>query len=313
MDCVIGVDLGATQLRAVLADRSGQIHATVRMLTEASQGPAAVIERIVACIAQAGAALPVGAQLCGVGVGSPGPLDPEAGVVLAAPNMPGWDCVPLRAILAKRTGLTVELGNDANAAALGEWLFGGGVGRRHMVYLTISTGIGSGVIVDGRLLLGRQGAGGEAGHMIIDVAGCKSWEELASGTGLAAAAAAAMTATPQTLLHDLATPQTVTAAHVAQAANRGDALAETLMQREAELLGIGFANILHLFSPEIILVGGSVVTANPSLLAGARQVVQQRVIADVYRSVPIEVAALGEQVGLLGAAALVFYQDLARA
>jgi glucokinase len=114
-----------------------------------------------------------------------------------------------------------------------------------------------------------------------------------------------MASHPDSLLHQIATPATVTAAHVSKAATQGDLLAVQLMEREAELLGIGFATVLHCFSPEIILVGGSVVTENPQLLEGARRVARECVIADVYREVPIEVATLGAQVGTLGAVALV--------
>ncbi len=308
MEYVIGVDLGGTQLRAGLADELGRIYTEVRVPTEAQHGPASVIDRIVACIAQVRTALPSDATLCGVGIGSPGPLDPYTGIVFTTPNMPGWDHVPLRDLLIERTGLPVVLGNDANVAALGEWRFGGGQGCRHLVYLTISTGIGGGVISDGRLLLGRMGAAGELGHMILDAANRTVWEDMASGTALAAYAAQAMPGVPESLLHEFATPLTVSAADVARAAARGDALARALMQREAELLGLGLVSTLHLFSPEIILVGGSVVTQNSYLLEGARQVVQERVLADVYRQVPIQVATLGEQVGVLGAVALVLYQ-----
>lgn len=305
MECVIGVDLGGTQLRAILADRTGRVLVEERVLTLADEGPAAVIERIVAVIAKVRAGLPAGGMLLGVGIGSPGPLDPETGIVVKAPNMPGWIDIPLRRMIAERVGLPVELGNDANAAALAEWYFGGGVGRRHLVYITISTGIGSGVIMDGRLLLGRKGVGAELGHMLVDVNTRQSWEELASGTGLGRAAGKAMRERPDSLLHSLAAPDMVTAAHVSRAAAEGDELARALMEREAELLGIGFSTALHCFSPEIILVGGSVVTENPQLLEGARRVARECVIADVYREVPIELATLGGQVGTLGAVALV--------
>jgi glucokinase len=308
MDYVIGVDLGGTQLRAILADPTGTVYTEVRVPTEAHRGPSAVIERIIECIVKVQAALPADGTLLGVGIGTPGPLDPDTGVVFTSPNMPGWHRVPLRDILIERTGLLVELGNDANVAALGEWRFGGGAGHRHFVYITVSTGIGGGVVVDGQLLLGRLGAGAELGHIIINYAERKSWEELASGTGLAAAAALAMQENPTSQLHDLATPATVTAAHVALAASRSDPTAQALMQQEAMLLGIGFVSVLHLFSPERIMVGGSVITSNSYLLEGARQVVQERAIADVYREVPIEVATLGDQVGVLGAVALLLYQ-----
>jgi glucokinase len=308
MDYVIGVDLGGTQLRAILADPVGTVYTEVRVPTEAHRGPSAVIERIIECIVKVQAALPADGTLLGVGIGTPGPLDPDTGVVFTSPNMPGWHRVPLRDILIERTGLLVELGNDANVAALGEWRFGGGAGHRHFVYITVSTGIGGGVVVDGQLLLGRLGAGAELGHIIINYAERKSWEELASGTGVAAAAALAMQENPTSQLHDLATPATVTAAHVALAASRNDPTAQALMQQEAMLLGIGFVSVLHLFSPERIMVGGSVITSNSYLLEGARQVVQERAIADVYREVPIEVATLGDQVGVLGAVALLLYQ-----
>jgi glucokinase len=303
MTYVIGVDLGGTQIRAALLSATGQIVHETNTSTRANEGPQAVIDRVVEQIANVRAALPTDAALAGIGIGSPGPLDPHSGVVFNPPNLPGWENVPLRAIVQQRTGLPVELGNDANAAALGEWLFGGGVGTRNMLYLTISTGIGSGVICDGCLLLGHNGSAGEAGLHIIDWRTGQTWEQLASGTGFARRAAAAMPTDPASALHALATPATITSALVAQAAAAGDRLAQALMDEEADLLGIGLVNVLHLYSPELILLGGSVVTNNPALLVRAQQVVQQRALP-IYRSVPIRLAALGDRVGVLGAAAL---------
>lgn len=306
MEWVIGIDLGGTQLRVALIDRRGQIAAHERQPSQAGQGPEVTLARMAAVVEQLRAGLPAGDSLLGIGVGAPGPLDPQSGMILSAPNLPGWRQVPLRDLLAQQTGLPVVLANDANAAALGEWRFGGGIGLRHLVYVTVSTGIGGGVIVDGQLLLGRQGVGAEVGLMIIDAGSAQFWENLASGTALSLAAAALMRAQPATLLHSFATPERITAEHVAAAAARGDAAAIALMQREAELLGLGFVNLLHLYSPELILVGGSVVIANPALLDHARATVQRFVADDVYRDVPIEVARLGDRSGLLGAAALAF-------
>src|SRR6266545_5988082 len=234
MRYIIGVDLGGTQLRAALADEQGTLYDEVRVRTATDEGIAAVIERIVGCIERVRTALPEGGALAGVGVGSPGPLDPYEGIIFSPPNLHGWDRVPLRAILAERTGLPIELGNDANAAALGEWLFGAGRGRQHMVYITVSTGIGGGVIADGRLLLGYLGSAAEVGNHIIDATTLDYWEDLASGTGLARAAAAAMVDDPGSLLHGLASPETVMAADVARAAEAGDELARRLMEREGE-------------------------------------------------------------------------------
>lgn len=305
MDYVIGVDIGGTQTRAALADRTGSIISQMHSLTKVEQGPEAVIEQVIEYVERLRVLVPSDGTLLGIGIGCPGPLDPYEGIVFTAPNLPGWNNVPVRDVIEQRTGLRVKVANDANAAVLGEWLFGGGRGYRNLVYITVSTGIGSGVIVDGHPLLGRRGAGGELGHMVLDARDSRSWEQLASGTALKMAAAETMTTHAHTLLHELATPQTITAADVAQAALRGDVVAQRLMHREGHLIGLGLVNVLHLFSPEIILVGGSVVTANPSLLKRAQSVVHERVISDVYRSVPIEVAHLGDRVGMLGAVALV--------
>ncbi|MEI7643130.1 MAG: ROK family protein [Chloroflexales bacterium] len=242
--------------------------------------------------------------MLGVGVGAPGPLNPETGIVYAPPYMPGWYNIPLRAALAEPTGLPVMIANDANVAALAEWRFGAGIGTRHMVYVTVSTGIGGGVIVDGRLLLGRLGVAAELGSIILDADRGLTWEELASGTALGLAAASAMPKHPASLLHALANPTRVTSAHVARAATDGDPLACALMDREAQLLGMGFASILHIFSPELLLVGGSVALENPGLLAQARAIAYRRVIVDLYRAVPIIPPSLGERAGVLGAAAL---------
>ena len=304
MDYVIAVDLGGTQIRAALVSASGTILAHERTETLVDAGPYAVIGRILALMAQVHGFLPADGQLLGAGVGAPGPLDPATGIIYSPPNLPGWEVLPLRDLLAQHVDFPVALGNDANLAALAEWRFGGGQGTRHLVYVTISTGIGGGVIEDGRLLLGRMGAAAELGFLILDADHGTIWEDLASGTALARAAAKALPDHPLSLLHQLATPATLTAAHIAEAAALGDALAGALMAREAHILGMGFASILHIFSPEIILVGGGVVLHNPDLLARAREVAYAHVKVPLYREVPIELARLGERAGVLGAAAL---------
>ncbi|MEI7771736.1 MAG: ROK family protein, partial [Chloroflexales bacterium] len=239
MKHVIGVDLGGTQLRAALVAADGTILAHERARTCIEQGPAAVIARIVDLIGRVRAALPADSDLLGVGIGAPGPLNPETGIVYAPPYMPGWHTIQLRDAVAEPTGLRVVIDNDANVAALGEWRFGAGINTRHMVYLTVSTGIGGGVIIDGRLLLGRMGAAAELGSIILDADRGLTWEELASGTALGLAAASAMPKHPASLLHALANPTRVTSAHVARAATDGDPLACALMDREAQLLGMG--------------------------------------------------------------------------
>jgi glucokinase len=304
MEHMIGVDLGGTRLRAALVERHGAVVAHEQVLTHAEEGPPAVVERIAALIERMRAAMPTHATLVGVGVGSPGPLDPYRGLVLAPPNLPGWDNVPLRDLLWARIGLPVELANDANAAVLGEWYYGGGYGYRNLVYLTISTGIGGGVICDGRLLLGRMGSATEVGYIVIDSTDGKTWEELASGTAIIQAARAAMEAHPESLLHRIATPATVNAGHVFQAARQGDPAARSITEREVRLLGLGLVSMLHLFSPEIVIVGGGVIIGNEELLKQATAVAHRHAVADLYREVPIIAARLGDRAGVMGAAAL---------
>lgn len=303
MRYIIGIDLGGTQLRTGLATPDGAILHEIRVPTRANDGPEAVVEQIVDGVQQVRAKVPEHGTIAGIGIGSPGPLDPFQGIVFTQPNMVGWTDVPLRDMLKTRTGLPVELGNDANAAVLGEWLYGGGKGTRNLVYVTISTGIGGGVIVDGHLLLGDKGAAAEVGHQIIDWRTRESWEDLAAGPGLARAAAKAMSSEHDSLLHTMATPETVTAREVAAAALSGDTLARRLLDREGDLIGIGLVNLLYTYSPELILLGGGVVVHNPYLIERAVRVIHESAFA-AYQDVPVRLAELGDRAGLLGAVAL---------
>jgi len=309
MSYVIGVDLGGTQLRAVRIDLQGQIQAFERTDTAAAGGPndvIAQIEQLVNVVAYGISR----SEIIGIGVGTPGPIDPFKGIVLEAPNLIGWFNVPLKTILTERTGVPVLVGNDANAAALGEWRFGCGRGCQDFLYVTISTGIGGGVIADGKLLLGRKGIAGEVGHMTIQtdgpLCGCGNfgcWEAMASGTALARFATAALERGQHSLIGALAGSNPIEGRHIAAAAVQGDQLAQALMQREGELIGVGLVNLLHLFSPERIALGGGVTKSMALLEPHMRQVIAERAM-EPYREVPIELAQLGEQVGVLGAAAL---------
>ena len=164
---ILAVDLGGTQIRAALCDLQGQILRRIAYPTQAASGLDAVIKRLEDTIAEAIGSTPLD-QIIGIGIGAPGPLNPITGILLEAPNLPGWYNVPLRNIISARFGLPTFLGNDANLAGLAENTFGAGHGQSHMIYLTVSTGIGGGIIVDGRMLLGARGLGAEVGHTIVD-------------------------------------------------------------------------------------------------------------------------------------------------
>ena len=310
MRTILAVDIGGTRLRAIRCDQKGNILAHSETETAATEGPGAVIQQIERLIADVRGDLPDEAIL-GLGVGTPGPVDGRTGLIYEAPNLQGWINVPLKALLIERTGLDVEVANDANAAALGEWLFGSGRGIQHFVYVTVSTGIGGGVIVDGRLLLGRKGIASEVGHMVVEASGPRCvcgnygcWEVLASGTALAQGALEALAAGEPTSLRELSDPARVTGEDVARAATNGDRLALRLMEREGEMLGIGVVNLLQLFSPDRIALGGGVMKSASLIFPFMHRTIQARALTP-YRDVSVELATLGEHTGVLGAAALI--------
>lgn len=313
---VLAVDLGGTQMRAALCDRQGQILRRIAHPTQAAEGPDAVIKRLIAAITEAVDSTPID-QIGGIGIGSPGPLNPVSGIILQAPNLPGWFNVPLRNIISARFGLPAYLGNDANLAGLAEYTFGAGRGRRDMIYLTISTGVGSGIMVDGEMVLGATGLGAEAGHIIVNPDGplCTCGhhgclEAYASGTAIARAVAARIEAGKKTRITKMVGGELtkIDARIVSEAARLGDKLAIQAFRRAGRHLGIGIANLLRLFNPTMIVLGGSVTKAGPLLFDPMWAAIKEYVPAIYWEGLAIVQAALGDDVGLLGAAALVLNQ-----
>lgn len=306
----LAIDLGGTELRAAIVTERGEVAGFAATPTDARGGPEAVIAQMIGLVEKVRSAVPE-ARPRGLGVGAPGPLDPEAGIVVDAPTLSGWKNVPLVALLAERLGLAVKLENDANAAALGEWRFGAGQGTRSMVFVTVSTGIGGGVIVDGRLLHGRRGLAGEIGHMAISdrparcacgSTGC--FEALASGTALAREAAERVRSGTAPALAALAGAAPVTSRHVGEAARAGDADALALLDGEARWLGVGLTNLLHVYSPERLILGGGVGSLLPLMQGTIARTIQERAMPP-FRDVPVVAATLGSHAGLVGAASLV--------
>ncbi|MBN1485712.1 MAG: ROK family protein [Chloroflexia bacterium] len=308
---VVAVDLGGTQIRGALSDLQGHFLKRMACATEAEQGREAVLDRLVDLIQQVRA--PAGTRPClGVGIGSPGPVDPKSGTILSPPNLPGWHHVPLRGILEERLGMPVRMANDGNVAVLGEWAFGAGQNCQNLLYVTISTGVGGGIISDGRLILGRQGLAGEVGHMTLKPDGPRCncgnygcWEALSSGTAIAREGAAAVREGRSEILAELCQgqPEQLAAKHVGQAAEQGEQVAAAIIRQAAVYAGIGVANLLHLFSPELVLIGGGVSNMGEMFLGPLRQTAQERLMP-AYQDVPIRRAALGADVGLQGAVAL---------
>ena len=343
---VVGVDLGGTQLRVAVL-RGAQLLSRVGLLTGEDTTPEQIIPRIYSGIEQAldeaGIQLD---QVAGIGVGAPGPLNNRTGIVFAPPNLRGWDRVPLRDIFLEHFNIPIFVENDANAAGLGEYMFGAGRGCQDMVYMTISTGIGGGVIADGKIMEGVSGTAAELGHMTIDWHGerCNCGnigclEYIASGTAIARKANAAIAAGQGAELLDFARslqehlknpgqsglsghdsighehddiagaegPLYVNARTVAQAAKAGVSLAQAIIARAGEAIGVGLVNIIHIFNPEKIILGGGVTQIGPLLMDPALQIVQERAMKVPRDAVQIVFAELGPNVGLVGAGALIYY------
>jgi glucokinase len=305
----IAVDIGGTQLRAAsyLPDSTQPVKIKRIHTQDPRSSP---LERLQMLISEV---WPEEDRVAGIAVAAPGPTDPYRGVVLEAPNIPGWDGLPLKTHLENHFKVPVAIGNDANLAALGEWKFGAGRGHHHLIYLTISTGIGGGVITDDRLLLGGHGLAAELGHVTVmpdgPMCGCGvkgHLESFASGTAIARFTEAEIA---RGVPSSLPAGQTLTARLVAEAARSGDLLATSVIMRAGTFLGIAIANYLHIFNPTLVILGGGVTLSGNLLLDPLRTSLQNHVMNPGYLDdLKIELAVLGDNVGLMGALALAHTQ-----
>ena len=306
---IIGVDLGGTQMRVARFDAQLAIQERLVEPTLAHEGRERVLERLLALIAQVIPAAQERGDSCGIGLSVPGPINPHEGTVVKPPNLPGWHNVPIRKIIQERFRCTTYLGNDANVAALAETMRGAARGYRFVLYLTVSTGIGSGVIDDGHLLVGAQGLGAEAGHMLMIVDGeVRDLEQVASGTAIARQARDRLKMGAPSRIRDLVEGDLsrVTAKVVGEAAAEGDGLARDLIERAGFMVGLGIASLMHIFNPQIVVVGGGVTKTGELLFGPMREAATRYVLDPAYCDrVPIVQAALGDNVALVGAAALV--------
>ena len=319
---ILGVDLGGTKILTAVANSQGKMLSRDHSVTPAAKGPEKVIQSILKsagrALAQAGIAT---SQLSAIGIGAPGLSNPETGILFTSPHLPGWRDVPLRDIIERELGKKTFLINDANAAALGEFYFGAGQRACHFIYITISTGIGGGIIIDGEIYTGASGAAGEVGHMTIDDDGplcnCGNkgcWETLASGTALAREARLRMKQGGKTAILDYAggDMDKVTAQVIHTAAKAGDNLAKELIARTGYYIGVGLANLINIFNPELIVIGGGLSNIGDMLLEPAFKVAGERAYKEAYQAVRFAPPELGRNSGVLGAAAFAL-QEMKRA
>jgi len=315
---IIGVDLGGTKIMAGALSEDGRHHYGMRSVsTNASQGPDAVVERMISLIEgvildtleETGASRN---DFIGVGIGAPGPLDRERGIVIVAPNL-GWRDFPLRDLIVDRLGLETTLDNDANCATYGEWWQGAARGSRITIGFTIGTGIGGGIIIDGQLFHGASDVAGEVGHTTIELNGrhCKCGnygclEAYASGPAIATRAREVLVREESaSLLPTLVGGrlEDITAATVYEAATRGDAVANEIVRDTARYLGAGIANLLNTLNADTVVVAGGVTAAGDALFVPLRAEVRRRAFKPAVEAARIVPAELPGTAGVVGAVA----------
>ena len=305
---IIGVDLGGTYIKVGLVTEEGRVLGRRSVATESAGGPEAVAARICSaardCVQEAGADP---ADLRGAGVGSPGTIDLAAGIVEFSPNLDGWRDIPLRSLIQDDLGLPCVLDNDADVAALAEQWVGAGRGADSLVLLTLGTGIGGGIVLDGRIWHGASGVAGEIGHMCIEPEGrpcpCGNrgcFERYASATGMVISLREAVQAGAQTPL--AARLDAATARDVSEAAVAGDAVAAQVLERTARYLGVGVSNLMHILNPRVIAFSGGVTAAGDLLMAPLMDEMTKRTLAASRRDVKVCFSELPHDAGIIGAA-----------
>jgi glucokinase len=309
-DCVIGVDLGGTKLLAGVVDRRLAVHHRAQRSSR-GRDAAEVLDTVESTVREALEAY--GGEVLGVGFGIPSLIDQKRGTAVSTVHLPLRD-VPFRDVMAERLGLPVWLDNDANASLLAEARRGAAMGASDAVMLTLGTGIGGAVMVDGRLVRGASGAAGELGHMVVDIdgpicpcgnAGCL--EVMASGTALGLEGARVARGAPDSALARAADGgREMTGMLVTELAHDGDRAARDVVALVGMRLGVGIANLVNALNPEVVVVGGGVIGAGDLLLEPARTVVRERALRPSRDDVRIEAARFGAESGMLGAALMAF-------
>lgn len=305
----IGVDIGGTKTAVVLSTAPPAIRARVDFPTLPGQGPERAIELILQAIRRLMKSCPTAtAQVECIGVSCGGPLDLAAGVIQAPPNLATWVDVPITAILRGEFGIDCRIENDANAGAVAEHRFGAGRGTRDMIFLTMGTGLGAGIIADGRLLRGASGQAGEIGHVRLSASGPTGYNKTGSAEGWASGGGIAQLACEEVdaamkrgevtaLAEKFRVGRTLTAKDVADEAQHGDPLAQRIIENAGMRLGQALGILVDLFNPERIVIGGLGMRLGERLLAPARLMMHQEALPESAKICKIVPAELGEEIG----------------
>jgi len=306
-DYVIGVDIGGTNIRAGAVDHQGTILSRMRISTEARLGGEVILDKLQRVVSDLQKSVP-DRRLKAVGFGIPGAIRSREGIVTQAPNVPSWDGLPIRKLLEDRIQCACFIENDANAVALGEMWVGAGRGYSHICCLTLGTGVGGGVIIDGELLRGADGMAAELGHIPIQADGvrcnCESrgcLEMFASATGILQMLHSASSRDPENPLFHLSQEELTTAA-IYEHAKNGNALALQIFRDAGNGLGAGLAAFVNMFNPEIIIIGGGVAASWDLLIPSALETMKQRAFKAPAQRVKVVRAEKADDAGVNGSA-----------
>lgn len=311
---LMGVDVGGTKIYAGVFDSSLECLGTARVSTKAQRGPDAVIERIARCVMDAADECDLSLkQIKGIGIGAPGAVDPDSGKVIFAPNL-DWKDVPLKKELEKQLDVSVFLENDCNNSTLGVYAKELKSKPRHVVGVFLGTGIGGGLILNGELFSGFNHTAGELGHMVLEVNGPKCscgnngcFEALASRTAIFRKIQAAVKDGQKTILTDMLGPNLddLRSGDLRKAIRRGDKFVDRVVEEAAEYTGIAVANLINLFSPEVVVLGGGIIEAlADEMMAIIIETAMDYAMTGTTKGVEILASKLGDNAGIVGGAVL---------
>ncbi|MCM3633908.1 ROK family protein [Paenibacillus camelliae] len=307
--CAVGIDIGGTKTLVALIDSKGSILDKIEFPSMPETGSDHMMKRIRESVSSLLKSLPSDGQLIGIGIATAGVIDSARKVIVYASNL-GWDHVDVGTELEQSFQVPVKLGNDANLAAVAEYVWGTEKEINDLIYVTVSTGIGAGIVSEGRLVKGASDSAGEFGHISIDLKGepCSCGnvgclENYCSGTAIARIANERLALTEQ--------GDAWTSKAVLDAAHRGDEAACAIIDEAAFYLGNGIVSLIHLFNPSQIIFGGGVMSAEHRLYEETKRIVEERCLPSMYKEVTIRRTELGKEIGVLGAAGQFFMDDAA--
>jgi glucokinase len=309
----IGVDVGGTNVKVALVDKSGSIVYSDTVPTRAEMGYEYTIQNIITAIQNLMKESKTAKEsIEGIGFGFPGQIDCDNGIVRLAPNIPGWVDIPIADIVSQEFGIPVKVDNDVRCAALAELNFGAGKGTQNLICITVGTGIGSGLIINGKLVRGASNAAGEIGHIKLQmengpICGCGDrgcLEAFASGPAIVAMAEEYIRGGKSTKYRELANPD-ITPYIVAEAAKQGDVVARQIFETIGTYIGIGLSSVVNLLNPEKIVIGGGVADAGDLLFVPIKETLKKRAMPIQGDAVEVVHAELGNTAGVIGASLLI--------